>query len=88
MATDADVQGPLITGLRAHVPDLDLLLSNDFLPQGREDCEVLSWAANAGRVLLTFDRNTMTDATYNMIAVCMPEEEIADRVVVYLPFRG
>ncbi len=115
LATDADVKGPLIHGLQSRIPELDLILSLDFLPEGTRDSDVLAWAAQEGRVLLTFDRSTMTEAAYrrladgldlpgiivatqvqsvssaiddiHLIAVCMAEEEIANRVVVYLPFR-
>lgn len=84
--------------------------------EGCPDPEILAWAADDNRVLISNDRKTMVNYVYQrvaagmpvtgviiahndqvvgaaiddilLIAQCMPEEEIADRVIVYLPFRG
>jgi len=116
LASDADVHGDIIRGLRRQLPALDLVRSQDVLPEGTPDPDVLAWAANESRVLLTNDRNTMVGFAYQraaagesvlglivttneqpigdaiddiqLIAEYMPEEEIRDQVVVYLPFRG
>jgi hypothetical protein len=116
LASDADVNGAIIRGLRLRVPSIDLIRSQDYLNDGVLDPEVLSWAAAQQRVLITNDRNTMTKyalrrantaqaatgiiATTNnqsigtaiddiiLIAECMSETEIRNRVVIFLPFRG
>ena len=59
LATDADVHGDIIRGLRRRFLELDLVRANDALPIGTEDPDVLAWAADAGRVLITNDRKTM-----------------------------
>jgi hypothetical protein len=59
LASDADVDGRIIRGLRRHQPDLDLRRSLDALPEGTPDPEVLEWAATEQRVLITRDRSTM-----------------------------
>jgi uncharacterized protein DUF5615 len=59
LASDADVHGDLIRGLRRRRPDIDLLRVQDILLDETSDPAVLSWAAREGRVLITNDRNTM-----------------------------
>jgi hypothetical protein len=116
LASDADVHGDIIRGLRRRLPDIDLVRAQDALPQGAPDPEVLAWAATGNRILITNDRNTMVGCAYQrvasgepvpgliattneqsigdaiddilFIAEYMPEEEIRDQIVVFLPFRG
>lgn len=115
LASDADVHGDIIRGLRRRLPDIDLVRAQDSLPEGTPDPEVLAWAAAENRVLITNDRNTMVGCAYQrvaagvptpglivttneqsiglaiddilLVAESMPEEEIRDQVVVFLPFR-
>ncbi|HKI37465.1 MAG TPA: DUF5615 family PIN-like protein [Gemmataceae bacterium] len=116
LASDADVHGEIIRGLRRRLSEIDLMRVQDALPEGTPDPEVLAWAAAENRVLITNDRNTMVGFAYQrvgagepvpgliattneqsigsaiddilVIAEYMPEEEIRDQVVVFLPFRG
>jgi hypothetical protein len=116
LASDADVHGAIIRGLRRRQPNIDLVRAQDALPEGTPDSEVLSWAAAEKRVLLTNDRNTMIGFAYRRVAAeepvpglavttneqsigsaiddilllaeYMPEAEIREQVVVFLPFRG
>lgn len=116
LASDADVHGNIIRGLRRRFPEIDLVRVQDALGEGTRDHEVLAWAASEYRVLITNDRNTMVGAAYQrvaegepvpglivttnrqaigsaiddilLLAEYMPEEEIRDQVVVFLPFRG
>jgi predicted nuclease of predicted toxin-antitoxin system len=116
LASDADVHGDILRGMRRRRPDLDLARAQDSLPEGTPDPDVLAWAATENRVLITNDRNTMVGFAYQraaageptpglivttneqsigeaiddllLIAEYMPEEEIRDQIVVYLPFRG
>lgn len=115
LATDADVHGEIIRGLRRRVPDLDLVRVQDALPEGTADQDVLGWTATENRVLITNDRSTMIGLASQRVAAgervpglivttneqsigsaiddilllteWMPEEEIQDRVVVFLPLR-
>lgn len=68
LASDADVHGEIVRGLRRRQPLIDLARVQDNLPDGTEDADVLSWAAAGNRVLITNDRNTMLDAAYQRIA--------------------
>jgi len=116
LASDADVHGEIIRGLRRRRPEIDLIRVQDALPEGTPDREVLAWAAAENRVLVTNDRSTMVGFAYQrvaagesvpgvitttneqsigsaiddilLIAEYMPEEEIREQVVVFLPFRG
>jgi len=116
LASDADVHGDIIRGLRRRLPKIDLVRVQDVLPEGTSDPEALAWAAAENRVLITNDRNTMAGFAYRraaaggpvpgliattneqsigsaiddilLIAEYMPEEEIRNQVVVFLPFRG
>ena len=116
LASDADVHGEIIRGLRRRRPDINLVRAQDALPQNTPDPEVLAWAAGENRILVTNDRNTMVGIAYEraamgspmpgviatthaqsigsaiddllLIAEYMPENEIREQVVVFLPFRG
>lgn len=59
LASDADVRGEIVRGLRRRAPAIDLARVQDALPEGASDPEVLAWAAAENRVLITFDRNAM-----------------------------
>ena len=59
LASDGDVHGDTIRGLRRRLPEIDLVRIQDALPKGANDPDVLAWAARESRVLITNDRNTM-----------------------------
>ena len=116
LASDADVHGEIIRGLRRRLLEIDLVRAQDALTEGTPDPEVLAWVAAENRVLITNDRNTMVGFAYQhvaagepvpgliattneqsigsaiddilLIAEYMPEDEVRDQVVVFLPFRG
>jgi hypothetical protein len=115
LASDADVHGDIIRGLRRRLPEIDLVRVQDALPEGTADPAVLAWTAAENRVLITNDRNTMVGLAYErvaaggtlpglivttseqsiglavsdilVIAEHMPEEEIRNQAVVFLPLR-
>lgn len=68
LASDADVNGDIIRGLRRRLPGIDLVRLQDNLPDGTSDPEVLAWAAEQNRVLITNDRNTMIGFAYQRAA--------------------
>ena len=114
LASDADVHGDILRGLRRRLPNIDLARTQDALPEGTSDPEVLAWAAKENRVLITNDRNTMVDFAFRrvrdgdsvpglivttneqsigaaindilLIAEEMPEQEMRDQIVIFLPF--
>lgn len=68
LASDADVHGGLIRGLRRQMPEIDLTRTQDALAEGTPDHDVLAWAAAENRVLVTNDRNTMVGLAYQRAA--------------------
>src|SRR5204862_3245922 len=68
LASDADVHGEIIRGLRRRLPDIDLVRVQDALPEGTPDHEVLAWVAAENRILITNDRNTMVGFAYRRVA--------------------
>jgi hypothetical protein len=72
LASDADLDGRIIRGLRYRQPDLDLIRSLDVLREGTPDPAVLAWAATEKRVLITNDRNTMVGYARQRLAAGQP----------------
>jgi Domain of unknown function (DUF5615) len=68
LASDADVHGDIIRGLRRRLPEIDLVRALDALPEDTPDFEILAWAARENRVLITNDRNTMVGFAYQRAA--------------------
>lgn len=68
LASDADVHGEIIRGLRRRLPEIDLVRAQGALPEGTRDLKVLAWAAAENRVLITNDRNTMVGFAYQRVA--------------------
>ena len=72
LASDADVHGGLVRGLRRRSANIDLVRARDALPEGVPDREVLAWAAAEERVLITNDRNTIVGFAYERAAAGEP----------------
>ncbi len=72
LASDADVHGAIIDGLRRHQPGIDLVRAQDSLPEGTPDSAVLAWVAAENRILITNDRNTMVGLAYKRVAAGEP----------------
>ena len=68
LASDADVHGDILRGLRRRCPEIDLVRVQDALPDGTVDTEVLAWAAGEERILITNDRKTMVGFAYERVA--------------------
>ncbi len=71
LASDADVHGDILRGLRRRLPEIDLRRSQDVFPRGTPDPEILEWAAQGGRILLTNDRSTMVGFAYQRVRLGM-----------------
>jgi hypothetical protein len=72
LASDADVHGDIVRGLRRLHPEIDLIRIQDALPEGTPDPQVLTWAATEKRVLITNDRNTMVGFAYQRVSAGEP----------------
>lgn len=65
---DENFHGFITRGLRLREPTLDLARVQDVNLSGSSDPEVLAWAADEGRILLTHDGATIPDAASQRIA--------------------
>jgi len=72
LATDEDFNNRIVRGLLRRQPDLDILRVQDAGLAGRDDEEVLAWAAGEGRILITHDVTTMKQTAYDRIAAGLP----------------
>ena len=61
LLTDENFNGDIIRGLLLREPDLDLVRVQDVGLAGNDDQEILAWAAENDRIVLTHDRATMPD---------------------------
>lgn len=67
LASDADVHGDIVRGLRRRLPEIDLVRVQDVLPSDSHDIDVLEWAASNRRILITNDRNTMIGLAFQRL---------------------
>ena len=66
-ASDENLNGDIIRGLFLRQPDLDWVRIQDIELQQAEDPEILNWAAENDRIVLTHDRATMPDFAYDRL---------------------
>lgn len=67
LLSDENFNGDLIRGLFLRNPYLDLVRVQDVGLLEADDPEILAWAAEHNRILLTHDRATMPDFAYERI---------------------
>ena len=61
---DEDFDNRILRGLLRYKPDLDIIRIQDTHLAGRTDPEILEWAFQESRILLTHDVSTMTKHAY------------------------
>jgi hypothetical protein len=78
LAADENFDNDIIWGLLRRRPDLDIVRVQDVGLAGASDPEVLAWAAQEGRIVLTHDKKTLVPyanqrvaAGYRLPGVCM-----------------
>ncbi len=72
LLADEHIDPALVRGLQAREPTLDVIRVHDVGLLSTPDPDILVWAATAGRVLFTHDRNTMPDFAYERIRAGEP----------------
>ena len=72
LLADENFNHRVLRGLRRRLPLLDCLTVQDTEVYQHEDPDVLAWAAEHNRVVLTHDVNTMTKYAYARIAANQP----------------
>jgi len=65
---DENFNGDILRGLSRRQPDLDIVRAQDVGLTGADDPDILAWAAENSRIVLTHDRATMSDYAYERIA--------------------
>jgi hypothetical protein len=76
---DQDLDQDILRGLLRRVPELDAVTAYEVGKSEAADPELLAWAADAGRVLVTHDRRTMPAHAASRIAA---GNDIAGVIVV------
>ncbi len=72
LATDEDFNNHIVRGLLRRQPELDIVRVQDVGLGGKDDSEVLAWAAAERRVLLTHDVSTMKPFAYERTVAGLP----------------
>ena len=76
---DQDFDQDILRGLLRRLPELDAVTAYEIEMSEASDPELLAWAAEAGRVLVTHDRRTMPAHARRRLAA---GDEIAGVIVV------
>jgi len=69
---DENFNGKLLAGLRAALPDIDVIRVQDTDRMGSSDPELLAWAAEQNRVVLTHDVQTLAGYAYDRVRDSLP----------------
>jgi hypothetical protein len=67
LVADENFNNDILRGLSRRNPSLDIVRIQDVGLVGVPDPEVLEWAAQENRVLLTHDQNTVTKFAYQRV---------------------
>ena len=59
LLSDEDFNGNVVAGVRRSYPEIDVVRAQDVGLSGQEDPDVLAWAAEQNRILLTNDKRTI-----------------------------
>lgn len=69
---DENFNGKLLAGLRAALPEIDIVRVQDTDKIASPDPELLAWAAGQGRILLTHDVQTIAGFAYDRVREGLP----------------
>jgi len=72
LAADENFDGRILRGLLRVLPEVDLVRVQDTELAAAPDPEVLAWAAQEGRAVLTHDVGTMTAAAWDRVRSGLP----------------
>ncbi len=65
---DQNFDGRIVRGLRALVPDVDLVTAHDAGISYLKDPDLLLWTAKHGRILITHDKRTIPDELEKLVS--------------------
>jgi Domain of unknown function (DUF5615) len=72
LLSDQNFNNDIVRGLLLRRPELDLIRVQDVGLDEAEDPDVLAWAAQASRIVLTHDRSTFPDFAYERVSAAEP----------------
>lgn len=72
LLSDENFNGTILRGLMRRFIDLDLVRVQDVGLMHADDPDILEWAANEGRILLTHDVATVTMYAYERVNQGLP----------------
>ena len=67
LLVDENFNGDVVRGLLRRQPQLDIIRVQDVGLGGADDRDILVWAAENNRIILTHDRATMPDYAYQRV---------------------
>ncbi len=85
LAADENFNNNIVRGLLRRNPVLDIVRIQDVGLSGADDPQVLDWAAQERRILLTHDVTTMTQYAYERIQVGLPMPSNSQFEMLVLP---
>jgi Domain of unknown function (DUF5615) len=72
LVADENLNNDIVRGVLRHNPGIDLVRVQDVGLGSAPDSQVLTWAAEQGRILLTHDINTIPAEAYARVRASLP----------------
>ena len=72
LLSDEDFNRRIVKGLRRRVPEVDIVRVQDVGMRTRDDPDVLEWASQEGRVVVSHDVSTMSAAACDRVRRSLP----------------
>jgi predicted nuclease of predicted toxin-antitoxin system len=72
LLSDQNFNNDIVRGLLLRRPGLDVVRVQEVGLSATEDPDVLAWAVEAGRIVLTHDRSTFPDFAYDRVTAGQP----------------
>lgn len=70
--TDENLEAAIVSGIRLRLPEIDLVTAEEVKLRATPDPDVLRWAADNDRIVLTHDRDTMSDHANKRVEAGQP----------------
>lgn len=72
LVADENLNNAIVRGLRRRNPEIDIVRVQDVGLSGASDNQMLAWAAEQGRIVLTHDINTVPAEAYSRVKASLP----------------
>jgi hypothetical protein len=69
LLADENLNGDIVRGLLLRQPSIDIVRVQDVGLAGTDDTEILAWAAERDRIVVTHDRGTLPDRAYERVTM-------------------